>query len=373
MSLGGRGNLFIDQKLVLELSVDPPQGESFLGLGTVEVRAVLPGLKAGTEYDLEIRINNEEFVARGASPGMRGGFQLGGIHVVDPERALRQAVHLAKTSDIVVLVVGLNNDWETEGADRATMGLPGLTDRLVSEVLDANSQTVVINQSGTPVTMPWIHRAHTVLQAFYGGNEVGNGMADVLFGKVNPSGKLSLTFPKRIEDNPSYTSFGNTAQVHGHVLYNEGIYVGYRGYEVKKLEPLFPFGHGLSYTTFEYSDLEISEISEHGKFSVQFKVKNSGNVEGSEVAQVYIADPEASLPRPVKELKGFAKTVALRPGQSERCTVHLDKYALSFYDERRGAWVAEAGKFEVLVGASSADVKLSGHVKLRKSFHWTGL
>lgn len=152
----------------------------------------------------------------------------------------------------------------------------------------------------------------------------------------------------------------------------QGIFVGYRGYDVRKLAPLFPFGYGLSYTTFDYSGLEVSGISEDGKFSVSFTVKNTGNVEGHEVAQVYVADPQSSLPRPVKELKGFAK-VALKAGQSEKISVHLDKYAISFYDERKGAWVAEAGKFNVFVAASSVDARLSGEAELKKSFYWTGL
>ncbi|EKM59267.1 glycoside hydrolase family 3 protein [Phanerochaete carnosa HHB-10118-sp] len=357
MNIAGRGNLFIDDKLVIELSINPKQGDSFFGLGTVDIRTVVKGLKAGTKHRVEVRLSNKAFIAGGAPFAARGGIQLDAIRRIDPEDGIKRA---------------LRDSSEREGYDRQNMDLPGLTNRLVAEVLAANPKTVVVNQSGTPVEMPWIGDAHTLLQAFYGGNEAGNGIADAVFGKVNPSGKLALTFPKHIEDNPSYPSFGDKPQVHGKIVYNEGIFVGYRGYEVKKLAPLFPFGHGLSYTTFDYSALEVSGISEHGKFSVSFTVKNMGNVEGREVTQVYIADPQSSLPRPVKELKGFAK-VPVKSGHSEKVTVHLDKYAISFYDERKGAWVAEAGKFKVLVGASSADVRLSGEVELGKSFYWTGL
>lgn len=372
MHVAGRGNLFIDDKLVIELSVNPKQGDSFFGLGTVDVRTVLKGIKAGKEYKVEVRLSNKEFIARGAPFTTRGGLRIGAIRQIDPEEGIKQAIDVAKGADVVILVIGLNNDWESEGYDRENMDLPGLTNRLVTEVLAANPRTVVVNQSGTPVEMPWVDDAHTLIQAFYGGNEVGNGLADIIFGKVNPSGKLALTFPKRLEDNPSYPSFGDKPQVHGKILYNEGVFVGYRGYEVKKLAPLFPFGYGLSYTTFEYSGLEISQISEDGEFSVSFVVKNSGSADGREVAQIYVADPQSSLPRPVKELKGFTK-VALKAGESKNVSVGLDKYALSFYDERKGSWVAEAGKFTVLVAASSADVKLSGEVELKKNLYWLGL
>ncbi|KIP12792.1 glycoside hydrolase family 3 protein [Phlebiopsis gigantea 11061_1 CR5-6] len=372
LNVAGRGNLFIDGKLIIDLSTNPAPGESFFGLGTEDIRKVLKGLKAGTKHEIEIRLSNKDFIAKGAPFSTRGGIRLGAIKQLDAEQGLKDAIAAAKDSDVAILVIGLNNDWESEGHDRQNMDLPGLTNRLVTEVLSVNPNTIVVNQSGTPVEMPWVEEAHTLVQAFYGGNEVGNGLADVLFGKVNPSGKLALTFPKRLEDNPSYPSFGDKGQSHGKIVYNEGVFVGYRGYEVKKLAPLFPFGYGLSYTTFEHSSLELSPVSPDGKFTVSFTVKNTGDVEGREVSQVYVADPESSLPRPVKELAGFSK-VSLKAGESQKVTVSLDKYALSFYDERKGSWVAEAGKFAVYVAASSEDVKLSGEVQLAKSFFWNGL
>jgi len=281
---------------------------------------------------------------------------------------------LAKDSDVVILVVGLNHDWESEGFDRSNMDLPLLTNPLVSAVLRANPNTVVVNQSGTPVAMPWIDEASTVLQAFYGGNELGisNGLADVLWGKVNPSAKISLTFPKRLEDTPSFSSFGNKGQEHGKIQYNEGIFVGYRSYELRNVQPLFPFGFGLSYSAFEYSDLETSPVSSDGTFSATFKIKNTSDIPGREVAQVYISDPQASLPRPAKELKGFVK-VALGGGESKSVKVDLNREALGFYDDRQMGWVAEKGAFKVLVAASSADVRLSGEVELGATLTWTGL
>ncbi|RDB19825.1 putative beta-glucosidase I [Hypsizygus marmoreus] len=372
LSIAGSGNLFIDKKLVLDLSTNPIQGDSFFGLGTTDVRTFAKDLKAGQTYDLELRLSNGDFVARGAPFICWGGIRLGGIRQIDGDDAIVKAVQLAKDSDVAILVTGLNHDWESEGFDRPDMELPGRTNELIHEVLLANPNTVVVNQSGAPVSMPWLYQASTVLQAFYGGNELGNGLADVLFGNISPSGKLPLTFPKHLEDNPSYPSFGDKGQEYGKILYNEGIFVGYRGYEIKDVPPLFPFGYGLSYAQFEYSELETSSVSPDGKFSVTFKVKNTGEVEGREIAQIYVTDQQSSLPRPNKELKGFVK-VNLQPGETKKVEHVLDREALGFYDDRAACWVAEAGNFEIKVAASSADIRLKKDIELKEGFTWAGL
>ncbi|TRM68227.1 glycoside hydrolase family 3 protein [Schizophyllum amplum] len=372
LNLAGRGNLYLDGQLIIDLSTNPELGEAFFGLGTVDVKTTVKGLKAGQSYDLEIRINSADFQARSSPFECFGGIRLGAMPTTNQDTAIAEAVEMAKASDVALLIIGLNHDWESEGFDRQNMELPGLTNRLVSEVLQANPNTVVVNQSGTPVEMPWVDEAHTLLQAFYGGNEVGSGMADVLFGNVNPSGKLALTFPKRLEDNPSWPFFGSQGETPGHVLYNEGIYVGYRSYEKRNLAPLFPFGFGISYSSFEYSDLSLSPLSDTGDLTVSFKIKNTSNIAGREVAQVYVTDPQSSAPRPAKELKGFTK-VALAPGETKTATVKLERDAFSFYDERKMSWIAEKGVFGVWVGASSADIKLKGDVELAKTFSWTGL
>ncbi|KAJ6538518.1 glycoside hydrolase family 3 protein [Mycena vulgaris] len=372
INLAGRGNLFLDNQLVVDLSTNPEQGESFFGLGTIEKRSVVKGLKAGQQYDLEVRISTSDFAAK-ASPYMCwGGIRLGGARQFDGEEAIKEAATLAKDSDAVILVVGLNHDWESEGFDRPNLDLPGLTNPLVSAVLRANPNTVVVNQSGTPVAMPWVDEAPTLLQAFYGGNELGNGLADVLWGNVNPSAKVSLTFPKRLEDTPSYTSFGDKGQELGRIQYNEGIFVGYRSYEIRKLQAMFPFGFGLSYSTFEYSDLESSPVSPDGTFVLSFRITNTSKVAGREVGQIYIADKQSSLPRPVKELKGFVK-VELKGGETKALKVGLNREALGFYDDRQKSWLAEKGAFEVLVGASSQDIRLTTEVELGASITWTGL
>ncbi|KAG6885605.1 hypothetical protein C0993_012352 [Termitomyces sp. T159_Od127] len=239
-------------------------------------------------------------------------FMMDGIVSTD---FLSEAVKLAKEADAAILVIGLNHDWESEGFDRADMELPGLTNELVSQVLRANPNTVVVNQSGTPVTMPWIDQATTVLQ---------------------------------------------------------GIFVGYRGFEAKKIAPLFPFGFGLSYTQFEYSNLVASDVLSNGAFTVTFSVKNIGGVRGREIAQIYITDEVSSLPRPAKELKAFTK-VELQPGETKKVTLELDREALGFYDDRAAHWIAEDGKFKVLVAASSTDIRLTQDVVLKGVLTWNGL
>ncbi|KAI0048714.1 glycoside hydrolase family 3 protein [Auriscalpium vulgare] len=371
VTVTGRGSFFVNGERAINFP-SPPDGEPLFGPGTADLHAVVKGLEAGKPVAIEVHLSNAPFLARGLPFPFRGGLRLGAVRVVETDEAIADAVKIAQEADVAILVVGLNHELESEGFDRADLSLPGATNKLVSAVLKANPKTVVVNQSGAPVEMPWIDDAHTVVQAFFGGNELGNGLADVLFGKVNPSGKLSLTFPKRNEDSPAYPAYGDQGESFGKILYNEGIYVGYRSYDKKSVEPLFPFGHGLSYTTFTYSDLSTTPISADGTFSVSFTVTNSGNVSGREVAQVYIADPASALPRPVKELKGFTK-VALAAGESKTVTLALDREALGFFDERRKAWVAEAGKFDVLVGASSRDVRLTGTTELKETFSWVGL
>jgi beta-glucosidase len=247
------------------------------------------------------------------------------------------------------------------------MKLPGDTDRLVSAILAAQPNTIVVNQSGAPVEMPWVDEADTLLHAFYGGNELGNGLADVLFGKVNPSGKLALTFPKRVEDNPTYPSYGHAPQEHGKIVYGEGVFVGYRSYEARRLAPLFPFGHGLSYTTFAYADLTASAVADNGDFTASVTVTNTGSVAGREAALVFVSDTQASLPRPARELKGFKKTKELAPGEKERLEIKLGRDALAFWESRRGTWLAEPGEFVVRVG------DLEAKITLGKELAWVGL
>jgi beta-glucosidase len=279
-----------------------------------------------------------------------------------PDDPITLAENMAADFDAVIIVAGLTNEWEREGADRVDMRLPGQQDQLISRITATNPNTVVVLNAGSPLEMPWVDSVAAILQIWYPGQEFGRALADVLFGDVSPSGKLPTTFPKRLEDNPAYLNFPGE---NGKVLYGEGIYVGYRYYDKKDVEPLFPFGYGLSYTSFEYRDLSISHnmISQDDTFQVSIEVENTGAVAGKEVVQIYIRDLDSRLPRPDKELKMFDK-VYLLPGESQRITFNLDTKALAFYDPALPGWVAEPGEFELLVCASSRDIKLKAVITL---------
>jgi beta-glucosidase len=244
--------------------------------------------------------------------------------------------------------------YDSEGHDRPDMALPGPQAELIKAVAEANENTVVVLNCGAPVELPWIDDVPALVLAYYPGQEGGHALARILLGDVNPSGKLSVTYPKRYEDNPTYVNYPGGREVR----YGEGIFVGYRHYDQKDVEPLFPFGFGLSYTTFEYSDLRVSETVQPGEpVSVSVTVTNTGAQAGKEVVQLYVGDTESSLARPPKELKGFEK-IHLEPGESKTIDFTLDQRALSFYDPAQKQWVAEPGEFEVLVGSSSRDIRV---------------
>jgi len=277
---------------------------------------------------------------------------------------LAEAVTLARQSDAAVVVVGNWRKTEGESFDRTAMDLPAHQDELIAAVAAANPRTIVVLITGSPVTMTkWIDRVPAIVYAWYGGQEAGNAIADVLLGRVNPAGKTPVTFPKRFEDSPAY---GNYPGENLHVAYAEGIYVGYRGFEKHGVEPLFPFGFGLSYTTFAYSDLAVTpaQVKLGEPVHVTVTVRNTGSRSGAEVVQLYLHDVQSTLDRPAKELKGFAR-VELAPGESKRVTLSVDQAAMSFFDPKRDDWVAEPGQFDVLVGGSSADLPLKGSFQLK--------
>lgn len=224
-------------------------------------------------------------------------------------------------------------------------------------------------QSGTPVAMPWKDEVAAIVQSWYGGNETGNAIADVLFGDVNPSGKLSLTWPKRLQDHPAFL---NARSDMGRILYGEDIFVGYRWYEKLQHEVLWPFGHGLSYTTFELSD---AKLEEHGEddMVVSVKVRNTGTCAGAEVVQAYVQQVKSLTTRPVKELKGFDK-VSIEAGRAETATIRLSKkYAASTWNEREGCWVMEKGSYRVLLGTSSTSCRLEVQFEVARTKYWNGL
>ena len=301
-----------------------------------------------------------------------GGIRIGGAKVINPKDEIQKAVELAKTVEQVVLCVGLNSDLEQEGHDRRHMDLPGHTDRLVYAVAAANPRTVVVVQSGTPVSMPWASEVSAIVQAWYGGNETGNAIADTLYGDVNPSGKLPLSFPVRLEDNPAFLNFRSER---GRVLYGEDVYLGYRFYETTKRQVLWPFGWGLSYTTFRISNLHVTQSSAGNKptINISVDIENTGDKDGAEVVQVYISQRSPSIGRPEKELKGFKK-VFIPSQMSQTVGIEIErKYATSFWDEERQQWIEEQDMYDILVGSSSAETSCRASFEVPETRWWSGL
>ena len=281
-----------------------------------------------------------------------------------PEELIAEAVKEAADADYVIFIGGLNksNNQDCEDTDREGLGLPYGQDNVIQALAKANKNLVVVNISGNAVAMPWVKEVPAIVQDWYLGSEAGSALAAVLMGDVNPSGKLPFTFPVKLEDNSAHALGEYTGKRSNEVIdikYNESIFVGYRWADKqKKVKPLFPFGHGLSYTTFEYGKptADAKTMQADGKLTVKVTVKNTGDCEGQEVVQLYIADKKSSLPRPVKELKGFQK-IKLAPGESKEVSFTIEKDALSYFDDAQHAWVAEPGKFEAIIAASAADIK----------------
>jgi beta-glucosidase len=277
----------------------------------------------------------------------------------------KEAAAIAANADVAIVIVGDSEHIESEGFDRKTLDLPAGQDELIQEVAKANRNTVVVFTAGAPVNVSrWINDVPSVVDAWFGGQEVGHGIADVLFGDVNPSGKLPFSF---INDFKEYSAYGNYPGEDLHVKYGEGIYVGYRYFDKHAIAPQFSFGYGLSYTNFNYSGLKItrSKSATGPTFEVSLRVRNAGNRAGAEVVQVYVHDGHSSVDRPVKELKGFRR-IELGAGKSSMVHFTLDNSSLAFYSTQKKEWVTEPGTFEVLVGSSSADIRLKGSFDLRE-------
>ncbi len=277
------------------------------------------------------------------------------------DRVAEDAKVMAEQADVVIVAAGFDDSTESEGADRS-FRLPAGQDELINAMAAANDKTVVVMTSGGGVdTAPWLGNVAGYLQAWYPGQEGGTAIAEILFGDVNPSGRLPASFERQLEDNPSYASY-YPAPGTLEVTYEEGIFVGYRGYDEYEIEPLFPFGYGLSYTSFEYGGLAVSPgETDDGNVTVSFDVTNTGNRAGADVAQLYVADSHSLVARPPKELKGFAK-VQLEPGETKRLSLELDRRAFAYYDVNRKDWQVSPGTFRLLIGRSSRDIVLEGEV-----------
>ena len=293
--------------------------------------------------------------------------ELGGpsvrLGIVSPEAAVNAAAKaLASKADAVVLAVGFDPDSESEGADR-TFQLPPAQDELIQQIAAVNKNTIVVVTSGGAVDMnAWLDRVPALFESWYAGQAQGTALAQLLFGEHSPSGKLPVTFERRWEDNPAHDNYYPAAG-DKKTVYKEGVFIGYRHFDKAGLKPQFPFGYGLSYTTFAYKNLSVTPASVSGDqpVSVSFDVTNTGSREGAEIAEVYVREPHASIARPAKELKGFAK-VPLKPGETKHVSVDLNRRAFSYYDAKIHRWAADAADFEVLVGRSSAQIELTGKV-----------
>ncbi|KAH7349654.1 glycoside hydrolase superfamily [Plectosphaerella cucumerina] len=365
----GVGKLFIDDILVIDNETTQEPGGMFFGKGSSEKRGAYE-MKAGQSYRLRVEggsATTSKVVGGSLLPIPGGACRLGGCVKLDPAEGIRRAVDLAKRSKHVFVVAGLNADLEKEGKDRQSMNLPPHVDDLISAVLAARPDAVVVTQAGNPVAMPWRHEAQTILHSWYGGNEAGNAVADVVFGKINPSGKLPVTFQERLEDGPSALSFGSD---NGRVYYAEDVFVGHRWFEARKIDVAFPFGHGLSYTTFAISNVQVSPTE------VSVDIENTGAMAGAEVLRLYLAfkttptGAKSRFIRPVRTLGGFQK-IHLAPGEKQSVKLPVTRDGTGVWDEKRDSWCCEAGEYAASV--VTGEQALEGVFTVDKDVFWNGL
>ena len=370
----GRARLLVDGAVVLDGTVDPPgPGNALFGMGSAEI-ATAVDLDAGRPVEVVLEGSaRESVVVAGAVVGLsspRAG------DLVD------RAAALAGASDVAVVVVGTNDDWETEGRDRESLGLPGDQDELVRRVAAVNPRTVVVVNAGSPVALPWVGSVAAVLDIWFGGQEMADALVDVLLGEVSPSGKLPTTFPRRLADTPAFTSYPGE---NGRVRYAEGLFWGHRWYDARDIDPAFCFGHGLSYTTFALAEPVVSDTVVSDTTLVEqpvvvgVDVTNTGDRAGAEVVQCYVAPRSPRLARPPRELKAFTK-VRLEPGETQRVELVLDRRAFAHYDpgdptwaERNdgrpvpaghttdhraeSGWYVDPGDYDLHIGVSSRDIR----------------
>ena len=332
-----------------------------MGGGSSQIRAFyeitpLEGLKNQAGKNIKINYSQGYKIERGATANAA---------------MIAAAVEAAKKSDVAIIVGGWthgynydvwsDNAYDAEDYDKPNMNMPFGQDELIKAVQKANPKTIVVLMGGGAIDMTqWVSGAPAILQAWYPGLEGGNALAKIIFGEVNPSGKLPMSFPKKLEDEPAH-KLGDYPGDSTTVYYYDDIYVGYRYYDTYKVDPQFAFGHGLSYTTFDYGSLNV--VSNGKTATVTLTVKNTGKVAGADVAQVYIKQENSTLPRPEKELKGFQK-IFLQPGEQKTITIELNEGAFQYFNDVQNEWVMEAGIFDVLVGSSSRMIKLTGKVKM---------
>ncbi len=366
MTNAGLAKLFVDGKLVVNGYDGWARGDNYFGTANVEQRQGIH-LEAGQSYKVVVEYCSSATTEEGINlTAVRFGVEkpLG-------EEAMLDAVQKASDADVVLLFVGRDGEWDTEGLDLPDMRLPGRQEELIDRVAAANANTIVVLQTGGPIEMPWLGKVRAVLQMWYPGQELGHAVADVLFGDVEPGGRLPQTFPKRLSDNPAMVG---DASVYpgkdGHVRYAEGVFVGYRHHDTRNIEPLFPFGFGLGYTRFSWGEAQASATRMGAEgVTVTVDVANTGDRTGSELVQLYVRPPVSALERPDKELRAFAK-LRLIPGEKRTASLVVRPRDLSYFDERIGAFRAIAGRYEFLVAANALDIRSAVEIELESE--WIG-
>ncbi|KAI9632811.1 putative beta-glucosidase [Dioszegia hungarica] len=382
LAVTGQAKLWVDGELVVDNTVEQVRGTSFFNCGTVEVKGSAK-VQKGKTYQVRALHDARagKFAKAGANTPFRiVGIRVGAFPVFDADQAIEDAVKLAKSVDTAVIVAGLNADWESEGYDRPTLSLPLRSDELISRVAAANPNTVVVIQAGSAVSMPWINDVAGVVYAWYGGNETGNAIADIVYGSVNPSGRLPISLPVREQDIAASQNFKSArTKIH----YEEGIWVGYKHHNARGIAPLFPYGHGLSYTSFAYSGLKITGQPKEGvtdakdwMMDVEVTVENTGKKAGSHSVHFYTCPPnetETGLRHPSHSLQAFGKVENLQPGKKETVKVTLDKYAISHWDDLYKTFRAEQGEWTIKIGRDAQT--LEGEVKftIEEDLEWRGL
>ena len=351
----GRSRLYVDGTLVVDAAEGWTKGRTYFEEGNDEITGEV-ALAEGQVCEVTV-----DYVSRVTDNLHLQGVRFGASRVLG-DAEIAAAAEAARAAGTALVFVGRSGEWDTEGSDLDGIALPGRQNELVEAVLAANPRTVVVLQTGGPVELPWIDRVTALLQAWYPGQECGNAIADVLFGDVEPSGRLPQTFPRRWEDNPTRSQDPEVYPgLDGKVRYEEGVFIGYRHYDRLGIAPLFPFGFGLGYTRFTLSDLEVRPHD--GGATARVTLANVGERRGSSVVQLYVGHPSASVPRPLRELRAFAK-VALDPGERRRVELTLPPRAFAYYDVDAEGWRIEAGRFTVEAGFSAADIAASAEMCL---------
>jgi len=361
----GKAELIIDGKPVITDKSERIE-TSFLQFLHLQAYTGSIELEQGKAYPIQLQY------ASGSSPLPMNLLR---IAMRKPAGKIADAVQIAKQADAAIIFAGVSTTSESEGKDRVDLNLYGEQNALIEAVLKANPNTIVVLNNGAPLAMPWVDKVHSLVEAWLPGQEGGTAIANVLFGATNPSGKLPVTFPVRIEDNPTYLSYPGNPDVN----YGEGVFVGYRYYDKKKIEPLFAFGHGLSYTKFEYAPIKLiadqlsltantgNLASEEPSLTLSLDVTNTGDREGKEIVQIYVEDLQSRVPRPIRELKSFQK-VNLQPGETKTLEFTLQKSDFSWFDVQTSSWLAESGRFKIHAASSSRDIRQVLTYDLKKEY-----